>query len=283
MNDDKYEFRLSDDAKRYAEEVLNETEEIRNKSLIEIKKWLEDQPNLHAKRTTKDVLPFLRGSKFNLDKTKTKLTNFYTMKRDRIEWFTNRDPLLNEIQELARLGVFLPLKSTSNNRTVIIIRPTAHNPKKHDINNVFKIAKMIIDIYCRDNELVQIYGIITLLDMNGATFGHAKQMSVSVIKNAVYAWQNYHCRPQKIEFFNAPIYINVVLNIFRSFMSEKLKKRVGVHFNGLDGLKGEMDLNILPPEYGGKGDTVEELANYWNCRLIEAKEWFIEDEKYKAE
>lgn len=30
-----------------------------------------------------------------------------------------------------------------------------------------------------------------------------------------------------MDFVNAPMYVNVVLNIFRKFMNDKLKKRVG--------------------------------------------------------
>lgn len=108
---DGYVFSLDEHARLYARENLNETEEKREAVLREIRRWLvEEKPELHARLEDEYILPFLRGCKFNLEKTKAKLRNYYTMRRDRPEWFSNRNPLLPEIQELVRMGVFVPLR-----------------------------------------------------------------------------------------------------------------------------------------------------------------------------
>lgn len=45
------------------------------------------------------------------------------MRMERVEWFTNRDPFLPEIEQLLDLGVFLPLKEKDDqNRQVFIVR-----------------------------------------------------------------------------------------------------------------------------------------------------------------
>lgn len=281
---DKYVFTLSEKDKEYVAKHLNETDEIRQKALDETKKWLTDvRPDLHARLEDQHVLPFLRVCKFNLELTKEKLINYYTMRRDRTEWFLNRDPLLPEIQELVKLGVFVPLKETFDGKLVVVIRTAAHDPWKHKQNNVFKTGKMLLDVAALEEEKAQIYGIVAIFDMAGVGFWHAKQLTPSMIKHAVFAWQNYHCRPKQLEFVNAPLYINVVLNVFKSFLSPKLRERVRVHFGSVESLHRVVDQKILPPEYGGQGESMESLVAYWNEKLKGYKEWFADDEQYKAE
>lgn len=50
------------------------------------------------------ILTFLRGCKFSLERAKAKLDSYYTMRTLLPEFFTNRDPMLPEIQEILKLG-----------------------------------------------------------------------------------------------------------------------------------------------------------------------------------
>lgn len=279
-----YVSSLDDDAKRYALENLNETEEKRYLALREIRRWLEEEKqDLHARLEDEYILPFLRGCKFNLEKTKAKLGNYYTMRRDRPEWFNNRNPLLPEIQELVKMGVFVPLKKRFENRLVIIVRTACHDPKKHSQDDVFKTGKMILDVAALEDETVQIYGVTAIFDLTGVGVSHSRSLTPHMVKKTVFAWQNYHCRPKQLEFINAPVFVNVMLNIFKSFMTEKLKKRVGVHYGGSESLHQVVDRKILPPEYGGEGENMGNLVEYWSQKLVSRREWFMEDEQYKAD
>ncbi|CAH2016315.1 unnamed protein product [Acanthoscelides obtectus] len=280
---DEYEFTLGEETRLYAEEALNETVESRTAGLEEIGRWLkEERPDLNAKTETKYLLPFLRGCKFNLEKTKQKIINYYTMRRDEPIWFKNRNPLLPEVEELVRLGIFLPLRQTSDGRLVIIIRTAAHNPSIHSLEDIFKVGKMILDIAVMESESCQIYGGLAIFDMSGVTIWHAKQMTINIIRRAVFAWQNYTIRPKRLDFINAPIYINLVLSIFKSFMTQKMKSRVRVIYGGAKSLYKEIDRDILPSDYGGKGESVKELSKYWYEKLVQYQDWFAEDEKYAA-
>lgn len=277
-------FYSNEEAKQFAETNLGETEKNREDSIKKIRKWVQDNPKLHAKTDENSILAFLRGCKFNLEKTQQKINNFYVMKSERSEWFQNRDPTLPNLRELIHLGVFVPLNTYHEGKLVVIIRTAAHDPKKHKQDDVFKAGKMILDVAVKENfENVTIYGVSAIFDMKNVSLGHARQLPPSVVKKVVYAWQNYHCRPKQLEFVNAPLYINVVLNIFKSFMSEKLKGRVRVHFSGVESLHDVIPKDVLPVEYGGTNGTMQELIEYWTEKLDQYKEWFKEDEEYKAD
>lgn len=281
---EEYVCRLNQEARKFAEENLNETEETRRTALLEIRRWLaKEKPNLHAHLEDKYLLAFLRGCKFRIEATKNKLINYYTMRRDEPAWFGNRDPLLKEIQELVNLGVFIPLKMTYQNRLVVIIRVAAHNPKIHKQDDVFKAGMMVLDVVAKESEQCQIYGCVAIFDMAGVTIAHAAEMTPKVVKRLVFSWQNYHIRPKQLEFINAPIYVNIVLNIFKSFMKPKMKERVRIHFKGKESLHQVVDRQVLPPEYGGYGENLDSLIKYWNEKLITYRDWFAEDEKHKAD
>lgn len=275
---------LSDHARQFAIENLNETDENRDVCLEDIRSWLrEEVPWINARTEDKYLLPFLRGCKFDLPKTKQKIINFYTMKKERPQWFTNRNPVLPQLQELIKLGIFVPLKELHNNKLVIIVRTAGHDPKTHTWDDVIKAGKMILEVACQENENAQIYGVIALFDMSGMSFSHYRTMTPTLIKGIVFAWQNYHVRPKQLEFINSPLYINVALNIFKSFMTEKMRSRVKVHFGGVAKAQTIVSRDILPVEYGGDSDSFESLGNYWFEKLLNYREWFAEDELYKAQ
>lgn len=283
-SNDKYVFTLDEHARKYAIEILHETEENRNACLEDIRTWLaEEVPWIKARTEDKYLLPFLRGCKFNLPKTKQKLINYYTMKKERPEWFKGRNPLLPLLQELIKMGVFVPLRKPHDNKMVIIIRTAAHDPKKHKWDDVFKAGKMILDVACLENEYSQIYGAIAIFDMTGMSFNHYKSLTPAIIKKAVFAWQNYHVRPKQLEFINAPVYINIALNVFKSFMTDKMKGRVKLHYGGVEKAQQVVSKEILPIEYGGGGEKFETLGNFWFEKLLEYRDWFAEDELYKAD
>ncbi|XP_044754742.1 retinol-binding protein pinta-like [Coccinella septempunctata] len=274
---------FSVDIKHYAENILHETTENRQKGLEELMKWATANSNLHIRTDEKYIIPFLRGCKFDVEKTKEKLTHFYTMRRDVPEWFTNRNPHLSEIQDLTKMGTFIVLKETFENKLVMIVRPTMPDPSTYDLDTIIKTGTMILDVAVMEEELAQIYGVYAIIDLKNTGFRHVRQYTPTRIKNIVNAWQNYHCRPKKLLFINAPTFIHVVLNIFKSFMTQKLKERIQVSYEGNSALVNSIDTSILPQDYGGNRETMSELGLHWIEKLNSYKEWFFEDEKYKAD
>lgn len=273
---------LNESALKYAKEQLNETKLKRFESVREIQKWLEENPKINSNKNEEAILPFLRGCKYDMERTKKKIKNYYDMKRDVPEWFLNRNPMLDHLQELFKLGILIPLEELHENKTVIIIRPAAHNPKIYKIDDFLKAGLMITDILAISNELLQIYGVIAIFDLDNISFEHVRQLTPSVIKKTVNSWENYHCRPKQLEFINAPFYINFVLKIFKSFMNEKMKQRIRVHPYGIEYASTIVPSDILPKEYGGKSQSIYTLSENWANKLIAYKDWFEAEEKFKS-
>lgn len=207
--------------------------------------------------------------------------SFYKMRAERPEWFSQRDPNLCEVDEILRLGCFLPLlEKDEENRLMVIIRTAAHNPRQHSQNNVFKVCKMILDLVLKTDESVSIYGVSAIFDMHKVQLGHALQLTPPLIKRSVQSWENYSCRPKRLEFCNSPIHVNVVLNIFRSFMSAKMKQRLSI--NKGPPVQHSIPRHCLPEDLGGTGPSYRELTEHWHRKALENREWFLEMERYKT-
>lgn len=120
---------------------------------------------------------------------------------------------------------------------------------------------MLLDLAARDHVNCSLYGIVAIHDMTGVQFGHALQMSPSIVKRLVHTWQAYPNRIRSLDYVHAPTHVNVVLNLFRQFMSKKLKERMHVHTGDGRTILQKISPCLLPPELGGTEDDYESLTS----------------------
>ncbi|XP_068204365.1 retinol-binding protein pinta-like isoform X2 [Palaemon carinicauda] len=278
----EYVCKLSPELIQRAKDELNEDPERRAADIQHIRDWLKKQPHIKARTDDWTILRFLRGCKFSLEKTKQKIDMFYTCKSMCPEWYTNRDPQDKKLRAILEMGEFLPLPGYDpKGRKIILIRAAAHDPKVHSMDEVFKATNFINDILIEDDEQACITGIVNLLDMQDMSAAHVMQMSPALVKKAMIIWQEgYPMRPKGLNYINTPAAFDTVFNIFKSFMKEKMKKRVHIHGSDLESLYKQVPKECLPVEYGGTNGTIEEIKDYWLKRVDARRDWLLEDEKY---
>lgn len=156
---------------------------------------------------------------------------------------------------------------------------------------------MILDLVEAEDEYISVYGVVAVFDMSGVGLGHAMQLPPSLIKKwvlsiyhviinwpqysisrSVESWECYPSMTKKLEFVNAPFYVNAFLNTFRFFMSEKLKSRIAVSY----GAPNAVSPDILPPELGGTGESYAQLAAHWKQYAQQRADWFVADDAFKS-
>ncbi|XP_036143229.1 retinol-binding protein pinta isoform X1 [Monomorium pharaonis] len=275
---------LTSEDKRYAEVHLNETDGVRENAITEIKRWIEECDELCIQIDDFLILRFLRVCKFDLEKTKTRIHKFYKMRSVLPEYCLNRDPFQPKLQELLNMGLFLPLREPDNQgKLVCIIRITRYDPKIYKFSNVLKIIFMFLDLAMKNYISASIYGCSLFVDMTELTLSHIIQWQnpYTLMKLANFMQDCSHVRVQSINVINAPIFINIVINIFKSFLSNKMKSRIHVNSHMLLSCFTDVSTRILPIEYGGTGDTVQELTEYWKNLAEENRDWFINEENDK--
>ncbi|XP_066978641.1 retinol-binding protein pinta-like isoform X5 [Macrobrachium rosenbergii] len=278
----EYVCNLSPELIQRAKDELNEDPERRAADIQHIRDWLKKQPHIKARTDDWTILRFLRGCKFSLEKTKQKIDMFYTCKSMCPEWYTNRDPQDKRLRAILEMGEVLPLPGYDpKGRKIVLVRSGAHDPKEYMIDEVFKATCFISDIMFEEDEQAGITGIVNILDMEGVTPAHMMQMTPPLVKKTMTIWQEgYPMRPKGLNYINTPAAFDTVFNIFKSFMKEKMKKRIHIHGSDLESLYKEVPRECLPVEYGGTNGTIEEIKDYWLKRVDARRDWLLEDEKY---
>ncbi|CAH0388346.1 unnamed protein product [Bemisia tabaci] len=268
------------DSKRTVLKNLNEEE---RDGLKKFREWVDTQSHLNPLKTDFELIKFLIISKYDQEKAKKRFVNFYNMRANVPEWFSNRDPLLPELQALLDLGVFLPLlNKDSLGRQVILVRAGGHDPRVHSQENIFKLGCMMVDYISERDESIVDHGVVLLVDLEGVNYQHALHLTPSIVKKAVNSWQScYPIRIKRFDLIKVALAYNVVLNIFRKFMKQKLKDRMHTHGYDMESLHKVISPEALLDTYAGTGGTLEEHTKYWKKTITEARDWFLENEKYK--
>ncbi|XP_050697219.1 alpha-tocopherol transfer protein-like isoform X7 [Eriocheir sinensis] len=282
MGGDKYVCTLSPELLQRAKDEINEDPDRREADIEHIRDWLRHQPHINARMDDWTILRFLRGCKFSLERTKEKLDMFYTCKSLCPEWYKNRDPQDKKLRSILELGILLPLTGYDYmGRRVMLGRLGHYNPSKNSANMLFKALSMVTDCMLEEDEQASVTGYVAIGDNADMSLSHVYIFTPSIAKKAMVLWQDgYPMRPKGLNYINTPEAFNTVFNIFKSFMKEKMKRRVHIHGSDMESLYKEVPRDILPVEYGGTNGTVEEIKNYWLQRLDARRDWLLEDEKF---
>ncbi|XP_069951888.1 alpha-tocopherol transfer protein-like isoform X6 [Cherax quadricarinatus] len=278
----EYVCTLSEELLQRAKEEINEVPERRADDIEHIRDWLKHQPHITARLDDWTILRFLRGCKFSLQRTKEKLDMFYTCKTLCPEWYKNRDPQDKKIRAILELGVILPLPGyeTSGSR-VVITRWGRFEPSKLSLNDLMKASLAVIEVWMDEDEQASVTAMVTVEDCQSLGFSHITALTPSFVKKASALLQEgYPMRPKGLHYINTPAAFDTVFNIFKSFMKEKMRKRVHIHGTDMESLYRHVPKSVLPVEYGGTNGTIEEITKYWIERLDARRDWLLEDEKY---
>ncbi|XP_011707074.1 PREDICTED: alpha-tocopherol transfer protein-like, partial [Wasmannia auropunctata] len=220
---------LTNEDKKYAAENLNETDGNRENAVAEIKCWIEDELRIRIDNFL--ILRFLRVCKFNLEKTKIRMQNYYKHRSKFPECYMNKDPFQPELQKLLDMGLFLPLRKLDNQgKLIFIIRGTRFNPTKHKLSDFIKVGCMMTELAMKCNAIASVYGCAMFIDVVNPTVRHIALCQPHIFMNIVHAWHScYPIRVQSINFINAPRIADGIVRIMKSFMTEKMKNRFYVY------------------------------------------------------
>ncbi|XP_069691384.1 retinol-binding protein pinta-like [Periplaneta americana] len=273
--------KLTPELEELAKKECNEEPARLQQDLQHIRDWLAKQPHLKSRTDDQFLTMFLRGCKFSLERTKAKLDMYHTLKTALPEFYTNRDPMLPEIQHLMKLGVLVPLPEPDDQgRRVAIMRQGLYDPNKIKIQDVFKFNMMLMDVLLEEDDRSVICGTVSILDHDKMTMAHMMHFSPSLAKKGTTLFQEgYPIRPKAMHHINFNSAFTAIFNMFKSFMKEKLQKRLHMH-SGIETMFESVPKRILPLEYGGEAGPIDKLAEEWKKKVEARRDWLIESEKY---
>lgn len=123
--------------------------------------------------------------------------------------------------------VFLPLKNKNDPLcpTVFLLGGGIYDPSLISHEDVMKTNIMLMDLEMVDDHSSIINGLHIVQDMGKTTMGHIAPLSLT--KKAMTIFQHtYPNRPKGMHMFNLPSFFDMVFNMIKPFLTEKMKSRV---------------------------------------------------------
>ncbi|XP_055372812.1 uncharacterized protein LOC129606495 [Condylostylus longicornis] len=270
-------------AKKAAEE-LGEVPSRIQEDLQALKDWIEKQPHLKARTSDQFLIAFLRGCKYSLERTKEKLDKFYSLRAGIQDIFRNRVTDDPKCLEILRTTVAFPLPKTigEDGPRIRLTRSGQYDPDKYTFAEIVKVQTIITEIEMLEDDNFVVAGCIEILDLANVTKKHLLHLDLNVMKKvSVYSDKAMPVRQKGVHFINLPNGFFKVFNIIKAFQSEKIKRRIFVHNErNMESLYEHISQDYLPVEYGGNNGTISDIIDYWEKKIIEYRDYFIEEDNY---
>ncbi|KAF5280972.1 hypothetical protein FQR65_LT14896 [Abscondita terminalis] len=262
---------------------INEVPKRIPEDIITVREWLKKQHHLKAYDDDQTLLNFLRCCKFSLQNTKNKLDSLYTTKTIVPELFNNRDPLSAEIQRVLEAGLIYVLPKLEDNGPRIIIWNMAKcNPDTMSYITLIKISCMFIDVLLMEDDHSIISGVLFWADLKDCPVKYATQFTPTNLKKHMHIIEKaLPLRIKGLHFTNCPSVIEYVYHVMKSLSLSKLMQRMSL-YNNIESFYSIVPQRLMPKEYGGDNDSMENLKGVWKEKLENRREWFLRDSEYKS-
>ena len=276
-----------------AVEEFNEDPDKTATDVATLQEWIKTCPHLaNIRQDTQFLRIFHRGCDYSLDLTKTKLDLFYSVRANLPAWFDDWDPTLENVLRILDAGVYLPLRGfDKHGRYVILVRQKYVDPVTMTTDDCYKAFMMIFTIALEGNLQAYTRGYVMISDQEGVTTSHAIMMTPGVMKKHTVVFQDAYPMENKVLIknsrlfmLNMPSLIEKFFNMFLSYLDEKYKTMIKILPKGdYEALKEEVGEDILPVEYGGKNESVEEIKNFWKEEITKNGDFLKKQTAYKTE
>lgn len=239
--------------KMLAKNELGETAEVRRESLAELKKLLDENSHLQIPRDDYILLMFLRARKFNVPGTLRTIRRYLRARRDIPEYFDNLTPssipyhaVFNEYKL-----IMYAKERDSQGRAVAYVNFGAWSPSICSMDDLARCVLVGLESGLLDEE-IQIRGGVAIIDMKGFCSRHLVQLSPKFARKVIILAQDtMPVRIKGVYFINCPPVTETLYGLVKSFLSEKLQKRLRFIGSDLSELCGDIPAEVLPKEFGG--------------------------------
>lgn len=210
------------------------------------------------------LLAFLRARKYSMDDAFHTFEQAWLAKKRYPQFFDFGDAEIAKAWKLFDTGCVIPLSERdAQGRRVIILRTKVINTDEFQTSDAMRVFTYVVTTLLEEEE-TQIAGIVCVFDHQDITLKHL--MTPVDVRDYMDFVKNCASVRQKANYVvNLPTFANVMIELFKSALSEKLKNRVFILKNNEE-LINHIDKAIMPKEYGGVKPAEEMLEDFRKLR-----------------
>lgn len=258
---------------------VHKNPENRKKELNKIKSWLNTQPHLPI-ISDEFIYLFLHASYYNIDKTKHMMEMYFTIRASNPTIFSDRDVYNERMQLTLSLPHLIRLpKSTVEGYRILMYSIKDNDPTKFNFNDAVKGFCMYNDCVLSEDGFQE--GYVVIFDMKGVCFGHLARVSLPAVRCFMAYIQEAHpCRLKQIHVVNTSNWIHHVMRIVLPLVKTEMLSIVRFHQGPVP---ENFPVELLPADYGGEAETVEELDQQTKNLVSKYGEWLLETSYFKSD
>ncbi|XP_059052351.1 retinol-binding protein pinta-like [Achroia grisella] len=218
---------------------------------------------------------FVRGCRLDMERARNKLETFFLSRsrhRDLYEYRSLNEPPLRDTCKLIDV-VPLPKVTDEGYRvTILRIRP-GYQESTADITNVVRAILLVSDARIHDETLIAGDVFIWEVSHIRASFAARVMAAANVVRRSIHLAQAaYPQRLKRIHVVGAPTLFASSLQLMRSCVNEKIRRRYYIHSREEDLLE-HIPARVLPAEWGGEEESIDTLAKKWRHRVDELRDY----------
>lgn len=250
---------------------LGEDEQVRERSLAEMRDWVRHNRHiLTCRQDANFLLRFLRMKKYRIPDAQAVLLKYLRMRQKEPHLFHRldcNDPAINDL--VTRGYMFVLPERDSCGRRVVVSRGARVDPSRHTPEQVIRCNLMTFETLLEDEEN-QVRGFTYLFDQKGIGFSHVFMWSPSQVSHMISCCESaMPMRHQQINFVNVHTLIHTVLEFVKGLINHKLRARFVIH-SSQEKLHSTLPAKILPKEYGGV-TPIDDMIGEWKKELAASR------------
>lgn len=261
-----------------AAKELRETEETVKEGIVELKKLLEEDKTLYFKTDDDFLLIFLRPCKFYAKSAFDLMRRVAEFKEKNAALFENLLPT-DEKSAILENNVVNVLKTRDHKgrRVLLVNNGKTWDPSRVSADQILRLFYLIHELAMLEPE-TQICGTVVVMDFDGLAMKQVMGFTPSFsMKLLTFIQDAMPLRLKEVHIVKQPFLFNMVWQMFKPFVKEKLKKRMFFHGSKMSSLHQHIPPSHLPKNYDGVLPEIDYTSADWYPVLLKyedkIKEW----------
>ncbi|XP_073847525.1 alpha-tocopherol transfer protein-like [Musca autumnalis] len=273
---------LTPELQKIAVEELGEVPARIPEDLLALKTWIKQQPHLRARNDDQFLIQFLRGCKYSLEKAKTKIDLYFSLKTKYPNMFAATDVDDPKFKEIYDLGCYIllpiPLHETGPR---IVFFQFNYNPDLISVEDLYYGTNAVFELAILNDPHAGIHGFVYIFDFAKMTARHFLQFTPTICKKVVtFLEKSLPFRVRGVYFINVPAMAQQLLKFIISLCSEKIQKKMHVLGYDIKELTQYVPLKYLPKDVGGENGFCSEITKEYGKIIEQYRDYFKENAQY---
>ncbi|XP_068620962.1 alpha-tocopherol transfer protein isoform X1 [Battus philenor] len=238
--------------KEIAHRELRETPEVVKPAIEDLKRLLEGDKDLHVPLHSEAwLVRFLRPCKFYPDSAHDLIKRYYAFKVKHRSQYDGLTPSKEQNIFNQNILTVLPTRDQFGRRVLVLELGKKWKHNKCSLDEVFKGCVLFLEGAMLEPE-TQICGAVVIFDMDGLSMQQVWQFTPPFAKRIVdWLQESIPLRVKGLYIINQPYIFNMVFQLFKPFLQEKLRSRIIFMGKDRELLHKHINPKYLPDNYGG--------------------------------